>query len=143
MSRTMQRARRSARAVKRGPEILAFVQAPKSRQLLVAAAGTGAPPVTAISGKLQALIGPEFAKLTPIRQFTGLCVRAVLEEEGFEVAEVGVRLSNDAVFRTGAVYRRQSASDSRDLLSRFCENLTDEEATRLKFLLRRRANQRM
>jgi hypothetical protein len=138
----MQRARRSARAVKYGPEILEFVQELKTRRLLVAAAATGAPPVTAISGKLQQLIGPEFAKLTPIRQFTGLCVRAVLEEEGFELAEVGVRLSKDPVFRTGAVYRRQSASDSTDLLGRFAESLTDEEARRLKLLLRRRASKR-
>ncbi len=49
MSRTMQRARRSARAVKHGAEILDFVQEPKTRRLLVAAAESGAPPVTAIS----------------------------------------------------------------------------------------------
>jgi hypothetical protein len=119
-----------------------LLQEAKIRRLLVAAADSGAPPVTAISGKLLELVGPKDAKLTPVRQFTGLCVRAVLEEEGFELAEVGVRLSQDPVFRTGAVYRRQSASESTDLLSRLVESLTDEEAGRLKLLLRRRASER-
>ena len=142
MSRTMQRARRSARAVLHGPEILELLQEAKIRRLLVAAADSGAPPVTAISGKLLELVGPKDAKLAPVKQFTGMCVRAVLEEEGFDLADTGVRLSNDPVFRTGAVYRRQSASNSADLLSRFVESLMDEEARRLKFLLRRRASKR-
>ena len=64
----------------------------------------------------------------------------MLEEEGFEVAEVGVRLSKDPVFRTGSVYRRHSDSDSTDLLARFVEKFTDDEARRLKVLLRRRAD---
>ena len=142
MSRTMRRARRSARAVLHGTEILEFVQEPETRRLLIAAAESGAPAVTAISGMLQELVGPKDAKYAPVKQFTGLCVRAVLEEEGFEVAEVGVRLSKDPVFRTGSVYRRQSDSDSTDLLVRFVESLTDDEARRLKVLLRRRADHR-
>ena len=41
MSRTMQRARRSARAVLHGPEILELLQEAKIRRLLVAAADFG------------------------------------------------------------------------------------------------------
>jgi hypothetical protein len=142
MSQTMQRARRSARAVLHGTEILKFVQEPKTRRLLIAAAESGAPAVTAISGKLQELVGPEDARLHPVRQFTGLCIRAVLEEDGFELADAGVRLSNDPVFRTGAVYRRRDDSDSTDLLARLVETLTDDEARRVRTLLRRRARRR-
>jgi hypothetical protein len=142
MSRSMQRARRSARALLHGSEILQFIQAPKTRRLLIAAAESGAPAVTAISEKLLELVGPKDAKLAPVKQFAGLCVRAVLEEEGFEQADAGVRLSNDPVFRTGSVYRRRRDSDSSDLLARFVASLTDDEARRAKILLRRRADQR-
>jgi hypothetical protein len=142
MSRSMQRAQRSARAVLHGAKILEAMQQPKMRRLLVAAAESGAPPVTAISDRLQELVGPKDAKLAPIKQFAGLCVRAVLEEDGFELADTGVRLSNDPVFRTGSVYRRRSDSDSTDLLVRFVESLTDDEARRVKILLRRRADRR-
>ena len=41
MARTMQRARRSARAVLHGAEILDFMQEPTTRRLLVAAAEFG------------------------------------------------------------------------------------------------------
>jgi hypothetical protein len=141
MSRTMQRARRSARAVRYGTEILEFVQEPKTRRLLVAAAESGAPAVTAISGKLQELVGPKYANLAPIKQFTGLCVRAVLEEEGFEVAQTGVRLSNDPVFRTASVYKRTIAignSDETELLERFIASLNDAEARQALRLLKNR-----
>jgi hypothetical protein len=141
MSRTMQRARRSARAVLHGTEILKFVQEPKTRRLLIAAAESGAPAVTAISGKLQELVGPEDAKLHPVRQFTGLCIRAVLEEDGFELADAGVRLSKDPVFRTGAVYKRTIAtgnSHETELLERFIRSLNDAEARQALKLLKNR-----
>jgi hypothetical protein len=141
MSRIMQRAQRSTRAVLHGAEILKFVQQAKTRRLLIAAAESGAPPVTAISGKLQELVGPIDAKLHPVRQFTGLCVRAVLEEEGFEVAQTGVRLSNDPVFRTASVYKRTIAtgnSDETELLERFIASLNDAEARQALKLLKNR-----
>ena len=141
MSRTMQRARRSARAVLRGTEILELVRKPRTRRLLIAAAESGAPPVTAISSKLRELVGAEDAKLAPVKQFTGLCVRAVLEEEGFELAQTGVRLSNDPVFRTASVYKRTIAtgnSDETQLLERFIASLNDAEARQALKLLKNR-----
>jgi hypothetical protein len=138
--KAMRRAARSARAVLHGPQILQFVQEPKTRRLLVAAAESGAPPVTAISGKLLQLISAKDAKLMPLKQFAGLCVRAVLQEEGFEVAETGVRVSNDPIFRTGSTYRRVQAgkSASSSLLVRLIQSLTDEEARQALSLLRKR-----
>jgi hypothetical protein len=140
-SKAMRRAERSARAITHGAKILQFIQSLSARQRLVQAAELGAPPVTAISSDLQELVGKD-AKLQPIKQYTGLCVRAVLEEEGFELVQTGVRISKDSVFRTGSVYRRSEKQESQpasDLLARFIQSLTDEEIARaLKLLQRRR-----
>ncbi len=139
--KSMQRAERSARAVLHGAEILQFVRTPKVRAKLIAAAETGAPPVTAISLELINLVGAVDAKLAPVKQFTGRCVRAVLEEEGFELVATGVRLSKDPVFRTASVYERASAPEKRraaELLVRFIETLTDAEARQALQLLKNR-----
>jgi hypothetical protein len=104
----MLRAKRAARALHRGDEILAFVGQREVRASLVAAAKAGVPPVASISEELKAKIGEEVTSL-PVRSFVGICVRAILEEEGFEVAEKGVRISGDPVFRTGSVYRPVNA----------------------------------
>ncbi len=139
-SRAMRRDMRSARAVLQGERILAFVRAPKTQRLLVKAAEEGAPPVTAISRQLLELIGRD-AKLVPVRQFSGLCVRAVLEEQGFEIAETGVRVSKDPIFRTASTYRRISTEKrnrSEDLLARLIETFTDEEVETALSLLRLR-----
>ena len=139
-SKAMRRATRSARALRHGPDVLELIQEPKTRRLLVAAAERGEPPVTAISDKLLQLVPVKDAKLMPLRQFAGLCVRAVLEEEGFEVAETGVRVSNDPIFRTGATYRRIHAGEqiTSGLLARIIQSLTDEEAREALRLLRKR-----
>jgi hypothetical protein len=139
--KSMQRVERSARAVLHGAEILQFVRTPKVRAKLIAVAETGAPPVTAISLDLINLVGAADAKLAPIKQFTGRCVRAVLEEEGFAVAEAGVRLSKDALFRTASVYKRASTpakTGATALLVRFIETLTDAEAQQALQLLKKR-----
>jgi hypothetical protein len=119
---------------------LELIQDPEIRRLLVDAAETGAPPVTAISGELLERIPTKDAKLMPLKQFAGLCVRAVLEEEGFEVAETGVRVSNDPIFRTGSTYQRVKAekSASSSLLVRLIGILTDDEAKEAIRLLRKR-----
>ena len=139
-TRAMRRARRSAGALKYGPEVLELIQEPKTRRLLVDAAERGAPPVTAISDKLLQVIPAKELKLMPLKQFAGLCVRAVLEEEGFEVAEAGVRVSNDPIFRTGSTYQRVKAqkSASSSLLERLIGALTEDEARQALSLLRNR-----
>ena len=139
--KSMRRVERSARAIIRGPEILQFVRTPQVRATLIAAAETGAPPVTAISAQLIKLVGEDDATLMPIKQFTGRCVRAVLEEADFELVETGVRLSNDPVFRTASVYKRNTASEKGDaakLLVRFIASLTDAEARQAMRLLKKR-----
>ena len=142
MSKSMRRAVRSAPAVIHGLRILDFVKQPKIRQKLVAAAETGIPPVTAISSQLESLVGPKDAKRPPVKQFTGLCVRAVLEEEGFQLADKGVRVSGDPVFRTGSTYVRvdHDRTVGVTLLARFVQSLTDDEARDALRLLRKRTN---
>jgi hypothetical protein len=140
--KSMQRVERSARAVLHGADILQFVRTPKVRARLIAVAETGAPPVTAISLELINLVGEVDAKLAPIKQFTGRCVRAVLEEEGFEIAEAGVRLSKDPLFRTASVYQRAAAPEktgAAPLLVRLIETLTDAEAKQVLRLLKNRS----
>jgi len=137
----LQRVQRSARAVLRGEEILEWVKTTKVRARLVAVAATGAPAVTAISNDLIKLIGKKDAKLLPIKQFAGRCVRAVLEQEGFELAEKGVRLSNDPLFRTASVYRRRTIATENaptELLVRFIQTLTDDEVRQAFDLLKQR-----
>ena len=122
-----------------GQQILEFVGETKTRRSLVKAAETGAPPVTAISQQLIDLIGSNDAKLQPVKQFVGVCVRAVLEREGFEVAEKGVRVSSDPIFRSGSTYERAAKPHApTTLLERFAASLTDGEARELVKLLRRR-----
>ena len=138
-SKTMRRAMRSARAVVHGQRILDFIGETKTRRSLVKAAEAGAPPVTAIGGQLVELIGKNDAKLQPVKQFVGVCVRAVLEQEGFEVVEKGVRVSGDPIFRSGSTYERAAQRRARTLLERFAASLTDGEARELAKLLRRRS----
>lgn len=128
---TLRRARRTARAVPDGPAILEYLSGSETRKSLVAAAEAGHPPVAAVSRELVEMIGQQKASLTNVKQFVGLCIRAVLEEEGFSVEGAGVRLSHDAVFKTGSVYRRKEYKDTaptNGLLIRFLDSLNDEEA---------------
>ena len=85
-------------------------------------------------------VGSKDAKRPPVKQFAGLCIRAVLEEEGFQLTDKGVRISKDPVFRTGSTYVRVNADQAagRTLLARFVQVLSDQEARELLQLLRDR-----
>ena len=138
MRKSMTRARRSAAAVRRGPEILELLLSDEARKALKGAAERGKPPVTAVSDMLFNRFGKDMV-FPPVRQFVGLVVRAILEEEGFRVAESGVRISRDPIFRTGAVYEAiadEKKSGSLDGLVAFLtERLSDSEIGRLRQLL--------
>jgi len=141
VSKIMRRAQRSAPAVREGARILDFIRSANVRKRLVSAAESGSVPITSISSDLKELVGKKLAKLLPIKRFAGLCVRAVLEEEGFELVQTGVTVSKDPLFRTGSVYQRHETEEQEpasDLLARFIESLTDREVARALKLLRRR-----
>lgn len=130
-SKAMRRAERSAPAITHGSQILQLVRDPKIRARLVHAAELGSPPVTAISSDLRKLIGKKATRrLAPIiKQFSGLCVRGVLEEAGFQLVQRGVRISKDPIFKTASVYRRSDKTEQppTSLLVRFINSLTDDE----------------
>jgi hypothetical protein len=123
-----------------GVDILEFVRSPQNRKKLIAAAESGAPPITAISSQLMELVGAKDVKLQPVKQFAGVCVRAVLEEAGFRIAARGVRVSKDPVFRTGSTYERIPIGTTKKttFLARLVQCMTDEEANEALELLRRR-----
>jgi hypothetical protein len=122
-----------------GREILELVRSRECRQLIFEAAKAGVPPVTALSTVIIREIGAKDAKLIPVKQFIGVCVRAVLEDEGFEIASKGVRVSNDPLFSTGATYQPIKSPSARlELLERFLRTLNDEEVQDAMRILRRR-----
>jgi hypothetical protein len=127
----MRRAERAAAALVHGDEILETLKA--ARPKLIAAAKQSRPPVAAVSALLLESHGAE-VKQTPVRQFIGLVVRAILEEAGFEVAYTGVRIKDDPVFRTGSAYRPRSddndTSEVDDTLDRMMKALTADQARR-------------
>jgi hypothetical protein len=137
-SKSMRRATRSARAITRGTDILDLITAQASRKKLIAAAEAGFPPVTAISTALAQTLSPKTARLPPIKRFAGLCVRAVLEDEGFVQAARGIRISNDPVFQSGSTYDRVALGKKASLLQRFVECLSDDEIDDTIALLRQR-----
>jgi hypothetical protein len=137
MRKSMTRARRSAAAVRRGPEILQLLLSGEARKALKGAAKRGEPPVTAVSNMLVNRFGEDMG-FPPVRQFAGLVIRAILEEEGFRVAESGVRISRDPIFRTGAVYEAisdEKAGSLESLVAFLTEKLSDSEIRRLRQLL--------
>ena len=145
MSKAMTRAQRAARAVSDGPSILQFIASDEVRPLLVKSATDQQPPVTAISKLLLEKFDGTKIKLLPVRSFVGLCVKAVLEIEGFEVAETGIRVPNDPLFRTGAVYRLagkkategQMSAES-DILRAVAQTVTEQQAQSIIAMLQTR-----
>ena len=68
-------------------------------------------------------------------------IRAILEEEGFEIERTGVWLGDDPVFSTGSVYRKvasEAGGRRNDLLERFVRMLNEEEVGIVRELLSRR-----
>jgi hypothetical protein len=100
---------------------------------LIAAAEQKRPPVAAVSGILLKRFGEE-VKRTSVRQFIGLATRAILEDAGYEVAYRGVRIRDDPIFRSGAVYRPRvdggNAPAADDALDRMMASLTSDQAKR-------------
>jgi len=140
INRAMQKARRMARSVPRGDELLELVTSSHSRRKLISAAEGDFPPVSAISEDVIALLGGEAAQCLLVRQYVGLCVRGLLAEEGFELAKERVRIANDPVFKTGATYQRapRAAAARGGPIERMLGALTEAEMRgALRFLKNR------
>lgn len=132
----MKRAWRTAETLVQGPEILEFIAEPGTRDLLVSFAKAGRPPVTAISNQLFKRFGSDVTTAT-VKQAIGIGVRAVLEEEGYQVIEKGLRLK-DPVFRTGSIYARvdkPAAPKSQDMGEAMLASLNEAQALRAATVL--------
>jgi hypothetical protein len=128
----MHKAQLMSGSLKGGELIFADIRSKNWRDELARTALSGRPPAGAYSQRAIQLVGDKTARKPVFRQFLGLCVRAVLEEEGFEVARPRVRLKNDPLFVTGALYRRRPSTVNlkADLLERFLDTLTSAEMKR-------------
>jgi len=127
---------RASRAEPRGSEIVALLKAPDVRSELIKAADAGVAPVSALAPFLTGRFQPDLLAQHSVRRFIGLVCSAVLAEEGFEVAQT-VRLRENPIFVTGAVFRRvpAPASNATDVLERMLMSLTKEEKHRALKLL--------
>jgi hypothetical protein len=111
-------------------EVFAFLQG-EARSKLLQAAEAGLVPLAAVSPMLVERFGAEALRAQSMRPFIGIAVSAILEEEGFALVRTGVRLSQDPLFATGAMFERVRdegrAPASHALLARFIDSLTNEE----------------
>jgi hypothetical protein len=127
----MTRAGRVAASTPLGAELLEFLKSPQTLEKLKGAAQRGTPPAAVVSGELLArfptIIGDAAAK-----RRVGLFIAAVLDAEGFSLAQSNVRIK-DPLFTTGAVYRKRAeeGAGAADLESRLVSTLTEHEAQRM------------
>jgi hypothetical protein len=144
LSARLRRLQRSAQSVTGGETILRFLQIGINKRLLLEAVSKGLPPVTSISKPLQVLAKAQSIDLEAmsVRQFVGAAVRAILEDEGFTIAEKGVRTPKDPVFRSGSVYKKRAPlrSGDTDLIARLVASLNEQEARQALELLRARCD---
>ena len=117
----MKRAKRSAQRVKDGPEILAVVRSEEARDAMIEAARNDIPSVSGISPILLDRFDDDVVMNVPTRALIGLCVRAVMAEEGYDIAERGVRTdpAQDKVFTTGTVYEKVEVEPEEEVETEF------------------------
>jgi hypothetical protein len=107
----MRRARRAARTVKRGLEMFDRLQQPDAMALMKEAIDDERPPVERLGALFLDEFGPAVREL-PVRKLLGLCVRAILDEDGYQLVQSGVRIHDEnGVFRTGSTYELKEAAD--------------------------------
>ena len=149
LSRSAQRANRTARALKGGERVFELLRSDESRKLIRQAAEQGVPPIRAVSGLLVQHFGAGHFAATKQRQFVGMAVKSILEEEGFTLDRPRVKFSNDPLFHSGSTYRPADKVGSRateartgegqyDILGRILRGLTADEAAWAAEFLRRR-----
>jgi hypothetical protein len=123
-------------------QVLQFVLAHKEE--LVAAALREELPVAAISAGLLRKFGDEI-RAHRLRQFVGLCVAALLEEEGFTIVRSGVRLRSDPLFTVATFFKRTRharTSHSAPLLQRLIDSMTNAELREAQARIKARLSQK-
>jgi hypothetical protein len=118
-----------------GRELMAFLQRPDILAKLRDAAERGTQPAAAISTELLENF-PSVIRDPAVKRRVGFFVAAILDGEGFSVAQANVRLRNP-LFASSAIYRKrpESPTPAGNLVSRLADALTEAEALELVELL--------
>ncbi len=103
--RILAKAKRAAKAIVRGDEILEFVEERKDQLVEAAMEDADTPPVAILGDPLHEEFGDDVLHL-PVRQWIGSLVRALLAVEGFEVQDTGIRIVGNVMFKSGTTYER-------------------------------------
>ncbi|MBZ9772613.1 hypothetical protein [Mesorhizobium sp. CO1-1-8] len=134
---SIRRARRAAKSIVGGTTLLSALTSPRYIALMKTAVEEEVPPVSMISSLLtEELAADVDLRAVPVKQFIGMAVKAILEAEGFEVMETGVRIAGDPVFRSGATYQPAAGPEEPDdLLARFVAMLSVDELHQVQRLV--------
>jgi len=140
-SALMRKSRRGSQSIVGGDKLMDALTSDPYVSALKQGVAEAVPPVSKISGMLQQQFPDKVPDLnaTPVRQFIGSTVKAILSDEGYEVDESGVRLPNDPVFRSGSTYRLKTETgvgEEDDILERFVAMLHPDELRRLHDLVK-------
>jgi hypothetical protein len=95
-----------------GEAIIAFLQEPAQVSAMIAAADRGLPSVVGVSRPLLDRFGSK-VKQTIHKQYTGMAVRWIIEQHGFQVLDQGVKISGDPVYASGTRYVRREPTTAR------------------------------
>jgi len=112
-----------------------------------AASDRGRPAVAAVSAELAARFGAA-ARSRAFRQLVGQIIAQLMRAEGYQLADVGVRLARDPLFATGARYARPegaaaaAAPATVELLRRLVGTLSQAELRALVALAQARIRRR-
>jgi hypothetical protein len=129
---------RAKSSLKRGDEFFKFLTDPDRRAIMRKAADDGVVVVSRLSEPLLAVFALPDLKPFPVRQFIGALTKAVLAEEGYDVAVRGVRVPGDRIFTKGSKYRQRQDSEegnAAEWLTRLVAIMTRSERARMVQLL--------
>lgn len=130
---------RATASLKHGDKLFKFLIDPDRRAIMRKAADDGVVVVSRLSEPLLTAFTLAELKPFPVRQFVGSLTKAVLTEEGYDVAVRGVRVPGDRIFSKGSKYRRHQDSpeggDASEWLNRVVSIMTSSERARMTQLL--------
>jgi hypothetical protein len=134
---SIRKARRTAKGITGGTALLSALTSPRYIALMKTAVEEEVPPVSMISSLLaEELAADADLMANPVKQFIGMAVKAILEAEGFEVMESGVRITGDRIFKSGTTYQPASGPEEPDdLLVRFVAMLNVDELQQVQRLV--------
>jgi hypothetical protein len=107
-----------------GEAIIASLQEPAQVSAMIAAADKGLPSVVGVSRALLDRFGSRIRE-TIYKQYSGMAVRWIIEQHGFQVLDQGVKISGDPVYASGTRYVRRATTSASAQSSTTDEKRTD------------------